>query len=155
MVKVADADLLPEICFLWDDSRFEIKKVTSHGSFESATDPFDLFLIAGFVLQIKQPLQHFDPMMRSFWFPMTLQGSIRMKSKCCPSFLHTSLTWMLFAPVKPMPESHIFHDLQDSYRSSGDWGVSWLELTISYLLVTQTFFPLKISGKGSSSVYVA
>ena len=45
-------------------------------------------------------------------------------------------------------------DINEDYERSDDWGISWFELVINFTLMMQTFFPVRIQGLGSTSVYV-
>ena len=44
-------------------------------------------------------------------------------------------------------------DTPATYGSSVDWGISWFELTISFIISSQLYFPIRIKGLGSDSVY--
>ena len=45
-------------------------------------------------------------------------------------------------------------NLDSSYLVETDWGILWAELFVNFLLVTGLFFPIKISGNGSTAVFV-
>ena len=45
-------------------------------------------------------------------------------------------------------------DINEDYERVDDWGISWFELVINFTLMMQTFFPVRIQGQGSFSVYV-
>ena len=44
-------------------------------------------------------------------------------------------------------------DTPETYGTSDDWGISWFELTISFIISSQLYFPIRIKGLGSASIY--
>ena len=44
-------------------------------------------------------------------------------------------------------------DTPATYGQPDDWGISWFELTISFILSSQLYFPIRIKGLGSESIY--
>ena len=45
-------------------------------------------------------------------------------------------------------------DIQASYRSDADWGITWMELYMNFLCVTGIHMPIKTSGSGYNTVMV-
>eukprot|EP00438_Fugacium_kawagutii_P032090 Skav202511 [mRNA] locus=scaffold1359:161060:165608:- [translate_table: standard] len=45
-------------------------------------------------------------------------------------------------------------DLDSTFRSSEDWGISWFELWVNFYITTGYTFPIRISGLGAQSVYL-
>eukprot|EP00438_Fugacium_kawagutii_P022538 Skav206048 [mRNA] locus=scaffold587:251628:252893:- [translate_table: standard] len=43
--------------------------------------------------------------------------------------------------------------ISDDYRSFDDWGISWLELTVSFLIASQKYFPIPLEGRGYEKTY--
>ena len=44
-------------------------------------------------------------------------------------------------------------NLPATYGQPDDWGISWFELTVSFILSSQLYFPIRVKGLGSESVY--
>ena len=44
-------------------------------------------------------------------------------------------------------------DTPENYGKPEDWGISWFELTISFIISSQLYFPIRVQGLGSASVY--
>ena len=40
-----------------------------------------------------------------------------------------------------------------TYHRPDDWGISWFELTISFIISSQLYFPVRTQGLGSDSLY--
>ena len=41
----------------------------------------------------------------------------------------------------------------ETYNHTEDWGISWFELTVSFIISSQLYFPIRVKGLGSESVY--
>ena len=41
----------------------------------------------------------------------------------------------------------------ESHNPGEDWGISWFELTVSFIISSQLYFPIRVKGLGSESVY--
>ena len=45
-------------------------------------------------------------------------------------------------------------DIQNDYKRSDDWGISWLELLFSFVLFSQMYPPVKTGGQKSEAIFL-
>lgn len=45
-------------------------------------------------------------------------------------------------------------DCPNDYKVKGDWGITWIELAVSFILYTGYYLPIKVGGTGYHTEYV-